>query len=287
MTGAWNHRQVNAAGMQFHVVEAGPADGKPVLLLHGFPETWWAWRHQLPALAAAGYRVYALDLRGFGDSDKQPQNYELVNLTRDVAGVMRALALQEVVVVGHAVGGAIAWLTPLASRRVAAVVAVCAPHPLGARAWRGVTVRGLGRYLRFKMPLLPQRRLRDGRLVRHVLTQWSAPASRAAVLEAADKYCAAMAQPRAAEAALEHLRVSTLRRSTRAELATPIQVPVLSLRAEADPLAGHRQYALDPQFAPGGVQVVSVPQAGHFLPEEAPGAVNEALVAFLRQVHRP
>ena len=72
--GPWQHRFVSANGARFHVVEAGSDPAAPlVVLLHGFPEHWWAWRHQLPALAAAGYRAVAMDLRGAGASDKPPQ----------------------------------------------------------------------------------------------------------------------------------------------------------------------------------------------------------------------
>ena len=72
-----------------HVAEAGT--GPLVILLHGFPEFWWSWRHQLPALAAAGMRAVAVDLRGYGDSDKPPRGYDLWTLAGDVAGLVRAL----------------------------------------------------------------------------------------------------------------------------------------------------------------------------------------------------
>ena len=89
--GPWQHRHVAANGARFHVAEAGPADGPLVLLLHGFPEFWWAWRDQLPALAAAGYRAVAMDLRGYGGSDKTPDGYDPVTLAQDVSGVVKAL----------------------------------------------------------------------------------------------------------------------------------------------------------------------------------------------------
>ena len=87
--GPWRHRFVAANGGRFHVAEAG--SGPLVLLLHGFPEFWWAWRHQLPVLAAAGYHAVAMDLRGYGASDKPPRGYDTPTLTADVAGVVRAL----------------------------------------------------------------------------------------------------------------------------------------------------------------------------------------------------
>jgi pimeloyl-ACP methyl ester carboxylesterase len=101
--GPWTHREVSANGIQLHVVEIG--DGPLALLLHGFPEFWWAWRHQLPALAAAGRRAVAVDLRGYGDSDKPPRGYDLWTLSGDVAGLVRALGERQADLVGHDWGG--------------------------------------------------------------------------------------------------------------------------------------------------------------------------------------
>src|ERR1700745_1650491 len=74
--GPWAHRSVSANGTRFHAAEAG--DGPLVLLLHGFPEFWWTWRHQLATLPDAGFRAVAVDLRGYGGSDKPPRGYDLV-----------------------------------------------------------------------------------------------------------------------------------------------------------------------------------------------------------------
>jgi alpha-beta hydrolase superfamily lysophospholipase len=71
--GPWRHRFVAANGARFHVAEAGDPDGPLVLFLHGFPQFWWAWRHQLAAAADAGYHAVAMDLRGYGASDKPPR----------------------------------------------------------------------------------------------------------------------------------------------------------------------------------------------------------------------
>ena len=105
--GPWTHREVSAGGTRFHVAESG--SGPLVLLLHGFPEFWWSWRHQLPALAAAGFRAVAPDLRGYGASDKPPRGYDVPTLAADVAGLVRALGEREAVVVGHDWGGLLAW----------------------------------------------------------------------------------------------------------------------------------------------------------------------------------
>ncbi|EGV13355.1 alpha/beta fold hydrolase [Actinomyces sp. oral taxon 175] len=93
--GPWTHRNLTARGTRFHVALAGPeapaGAGPLTLLVHGFPECWWTWRHVIPALAQAGHRVAALDLRGFGGSDRPPSGYDLVTLAQDLAAVVRSL----------------------------------------------------------------------------------------------------------------------------------------------------------------------------------------------------
>lgn len=84
------HRDVAANGARFHIAELG--DGPLVLLLHGFPQFWWTWRHQLTALADAGFRAVAMDLRGVGGSDRTPRGYDPANLALDITGVIRSSA---------------------------------------------------------------------------------------------------------------------------------------------------------------------------------------------------
>ena len=109
LPGPWTHRDISARGTRFHAAELG--EGPLVLLLHGFPESWWSWARQLVVLAEAGYRGVAVDLRGYGGSDKPPRGYDLVTLAGDAAGLIRALGEANAVVVGHDWGGLVAWST--------------------------------------------------------------------------------------------------------------------------------------------------------------------------------
>jgi pimeloyl-ACP methyl ester carboxylesterase len=101
------HTRIAANGLSFHVALAGPEQGPLVLLLHGFPEFWYGWRHQADALAGAGYRVAMPDQRGYGDSDKPRgvRHYALDILADDVAAMALALGAERFVVVGHDWGG--------------------------------------------------------------------------------------------------------------------------------------------------------------------------------------
>jgi pimeloyl-ACP methyl ester carboxylesterase len=107
------HRQVETNGIRMHVAEAGT--GPLVVLLHGFPESWYSWRHQIPALAAAGFHVAAPDQRGYGRTDRPEPiaAYDIFQLTGDVVGLVHALGETQAVVVGHDWGAAVAWFCAL------------------------------------------------------------------------------------------------------------------------------------------------------------------------------
>jgi pimeloyl-ACP methyl ester carboxylesterase len=104
-------RRIDVGEVRLAVTEAGAPSGEPVLLLHGFPELAHSWRHQLPALAAAGYHAVAPDLRGYGASDRPPavEDYAAPKLVGDVAGLIRALGHESAHIVGHDWGGGLAW----------------------------------------------------------------------------------------------------------------------------------------------------------------------------------
>ena len=122
------HRRVHSNGISMHVAEAG--EGFPVLFCHGFPELWYSWRHQLRALAAAGFRAIAPDQRGYGDTDapQAVEAYSIHHLVGDLTGLLDALAIERAVVVGHDWGGLVAWqMAQLAAHRVAGVVGVNTP----------------------------------------------------------------------------------------------------------------------------------------------------------------
>ena len=111
-----SHRILDAAGTRIHVAEQGAAEGRPVaLMIHGFPESWYSWRHQLPALAEAGYHAVAMDVRGYGRSSKPTgvADYRMVCKVADVVGLVSALCADDVTVIGHDWGAPIAWTSAL------------------------------------------------------------------------------------------------------------------------------------------------------------------------------
>ncbi|WP_245565446.1 alpha/beta fold hydrolase [Nocardioides insulae] len=110
---AARHQLSDVNGIRIHSVELGPEEGPMVLFVHGFPESWYSWRHQLPALADAGYRAVALDVRGYGRSSKPAaiEDYRMVRHVADNLALVRALGAETAVIVGHDWGAPIAWTT--------------------------------------------------------------------------------------------------------------------------------------------------------------------------------
>lgn len=130
MTSAVDHVFVEAGELRMHAAVAGPSDGRVVLLCHGFPESWYSWRHQLSALAEAGYRVIAPDQRGYGQTDAPPDvaAYSQLHLAGDLVGLLAALGVESATVVGHDWGAPVAWHAALLRPDVfPAVVGISVP----------------------------------------------------------------------------------------------------------------------------------------------------------------
>jgi pimeloyl-ACP methyl ester carboxylesterase len=259
-----------------------------VLLLHGFPEFWWCWRHQLVALGADGLRAAAVDLRGYGASDKPPRGYDLPTLATDVAGLITALGERDAVVVGHGWGGLIAWtvgaLHPDVVRRLAVIGA---PHPLRLRRAvlaGGRQLRALSHAMAFQVPWRPERELvaDNSAYVVRLLQEWSAggwPDE-----ESERRYREAVQIPGVAHCALEYYRwaVRSLVRPDGVRYArrmrAPIAAPTLQLHGALDP-------CVLPAVARGAEQFVrapyvwrEIPNVGHFPHVEAPGLVSTELM---------
>lgn len=288
--GPWTHRAVSAGGTRFHVAEAG--DGPLVLLLHGFPEFWWSWHNQLVSLSEAGYRAAAVDLRGYGASDKPPRGYDLVTLADDAAGLVRALGEANAIVVGHDWGGLLAWTMAVYHPKVVQrLVAVSAPHPLRLRQAVRTEIRRQGwaarHALGFQLPWLPERRLLrdDAALVGRMLHAWSAPGWPDTETEQLVRQ--AIQIPGVAHSTLEYHRwlIRSLPRPDGIRYAhrmrTPIQVPTMQLHGSLD-------RCTLPASAQGSGRYVAAPYrwkliegAGHFPHEERPQAFDAQLLGWL------
>ena len=263
--------------------------GPLILLVHGFPECWWTWRHVIPALAQAGHRVGALDLRGFGGSDRPPSGYDLLALAQDLAAVVRSLGHERAVVVGAGLGGQVAWALPhVAPDLTTAIVPVGAPHPLALRSLRARALSGPAlQYVSLRIPGLAERRLRSRSALEGLLRSWAGPHTREAVAEEAPYYAALLSRPGAAHSALEPLRNLVLSRAETAALDKPVTVPVLSVQGELDPVQPAQAYARDTHHVAGDLRQATIRRSGHFPQEETPAGFVRALLPFLADVAPP
>jgi pimeloyl-ACP methyl ester carboxylesterase len=297
--GPWAHRDVYANGIRLHVAETG--EGPLVLMLHGFGEFWWSWRNQLTALGDAGFRAVAVDLRGYGDSDKPPRGYDGWTLSGDVAGLIKSLGERKAHLVGHGWGGMLAWtVAALHPRLVRSVSALSGPHPLALRReFRRTLLRGrranqaraFGELFAAQLPIAPERRLtRDGadrieaRLRRLSGPQWT---YRPEFAEAVHNFREAALVTGVAHSALEYYRwavraqVRTDGRRFAEAMGRPVTVPVLQVHGALDPYVLAPTMAASTHWISGRSQSVSLPDTGHFPHQEKPDLVNQALKGFL------
>lgn len=288
--GPWEHKYVAANGARFHVAELG--EGPLVLMLHGFPQFWYTWRHQMVALAEAGYRVAAMDLRGYGASDKPPRGYDTYMSTLDTASVIRALGEADAVVIGQGLGGLVAWTMPTFRPDVTrAVGSLSMPHPRVLRhaMWRHNAQRSASHWLvDLQWPFRPERAMaRSHDYVESLLTAWASPFGNYPSHDDVERYGAAMQIPFVAHSAAEHYRwlgrssirpdgPIFMRRVRRA-----VRVPVLQLQGSDDRCVLRAATTGSGAYVSGAYTYVGIDKAGHFLTEEAPDAVNAALVDWL------
>ncbi|MGI8697016.1 MAG: alpha/beta fold hydrolase [Mycobacteriales bacterium] len=293
--GPWTHTEVSANGVRLHVVEAGT--GPLVLLLHGFPQFWWSWRHQLSALADAGFRVAAPDLRGYAGSDKPPRGYDAFTLAADVAALVRVLGERDAIVVGTDWGATLAWTVALTHPRVVRRLAVIGmPHPLRLQQALLHDPRGQAsasrHTLTFQLPRYAEGLLTrdEGAYIGQILNDWSGPRwpRTADFADAADRYRAAMQLPAAAHCALEYHRWlvrSQLRTDGwryRKVMSRPVGVPTLQLHGGADPNMLARSAQGSGRYVAAPYEWRAFAGIGHFPAEEAPELVSGELIAWAK-----
>ncbi|WP_255170473.1 alpha/beta fold hydrolase [Natrononativus amylolyticus] len=295
-----DHRDCLVGGLRLHYVAAGPTDGPLVVLLHGFPEHWYSWRRQLPALADAGYRVVAPDMRGYNRSEKPHgvDAYRLERLTGDLTGLIETLEGDgaSARVVGHDWGGVVAWATATARPAVVdRLVVLNAPHPTkyvrelsaeqAARAWYAML---------FQLPRFPEALLRaDGYRALEDIFREEPIRPGAFTEDEISRFVRAMARPGALTSALNYYRAFA-RHTVRENAPGAIPIvgrqfvdPVERIEAPTLVLWGERDGALTVEQTEGleryasDVRVRRYPDAGHWIHADRPESVTAELRSFL------
>lgn len=280
------HQQIITNGINLHVVQDGPSAGRLVILLHGFPEFWYGWRRQIPYLAAAGYRVWAPDQRGYNLSDK-PEGiaaYTLDELAADVIGLMDAAGQEKAFVVGHDWGAAVAWwVAAKYPERVARMVVLNVPHlsVMKAHVRRSLAQMRKSWYvLFFQLPWLPERlaRQRNWNAAVQSLRLSSRPGT--FTDRDLDTYRQAWSQPKAYKSMLNWYR-AVLRKPSVPPASPRIRVPTLLIWGAQDRYLGREMAQPSIDLCDDG-RLVFIEGATHWVQHEEPDRVNSLIDGFLR-----
>jgi len=309
---------VKTNGIDMAVYEAGPKDGFPVVLCHGFPELAFSWRHQLPALAAAGYRVIAPDQRGYGRTSRPEavEAYDMVHLTGDLVGLLDTLGLQKAVFVGHDWGGLVVWQMPLMhAERVAGVIGVNTPflaRPpidpiMGMKALYGedmyivyfqkpgeadaVLAKDVGKVFRFFM--------RKNGMTAEAFAQMPEELKRFALLKALEmdealwpgellltepemQYFVESFSRTGFTGGINWYRNFSRNWKISGELAQKVRQPSLMIMAEDDVVLSPKMAAGMERFVPD-LEKVLIRKCGHWTQQEHPEETNAAMIDWLKR----
>ena len=285
MQPGWNSRFQTVNGVNLHVVEAGPAGGRPLILLHGFPEFWWAWRRQIQPLADAGFRVIVPDMRGYNLSEAPQRlaDYHLDVLASDVTALASALGHDRFDLVGHDWGGVVAWWVAVrAPSRVRRLVIMDAPHP---DVFAGQILRHPTQALRsayamfFQLPWLPEATLGAFRFAG--LRKMMAATARDGAFEDGDldHYVRAWERPRRFTAMLNYYRALRRRKPHGKSRVTP---PTLVLWGAEDS-ALEVGVARESVKLCGDARLEVLPDATHWLHLEEPEWVVDLILDHLQR----
>jgi len=274
------HSTIKTNGIRLHVVQTGPKSGVPVLLLHGFPEFWYGWRSQIPALAAADCRVIVPDQRGYNLSDKPRgiKSYRIEELTNDILGLIDALEYEKVNLVGHDWGALVAWMLAIKHpERFHRLGIINVPHPVVMRRFLRRDFEQMRRSwyaLFFQLPWLPEMILR---LVSAGMRRSAKP--NAFTGEDIEKYEEAWSQPGAMTAMLNWYRAAFWHRP---QIINDMRVRVrtLMLWGVKDPALSYRMARPSIDYCDDG-NLIFFPDATHWVQHEEPEVVNRQILNFL------
>jgi pimeloyl-ACP methyl ester carboxylesterase len=280
------HTTITTNGINLHVVLAGPRDGPPVILLHGFPEFWRGWSKQIEPLANAGYRVIVPDQRGYNLSDrpKGVKSYHMDMLVADILGLIKALGYQKTNLVGHDWGAAVAWEVAIRHPEWLCKLGILnAPHPA---VMRNFLRRGDPEQLRrswyifaFQVPWLPEYLMQKNNWRNAVRALRGSGKIDTFTDEDIVEYKKAWSQPGAMRAMINYYRAAALYWRTSNGNQT-VKVPTLMLWGMQDVALSHRMARLSLDYCDDG-KLVIFEDATHWVQHDEAYAVTQYLLNFI------
>ena len=291
MQPTYEHHFIATNGITLHVVQAGPPAGPVVILLHGFPEFWQGWRYQIDALAAAGYRVWAPDQRGYNLSDRPAGTnaYNLDILAADIAGLIDATGRDKVYLVGHDWGANVAWWVALQyPDRLHKLAILNVPHPSVMRRHlrESTTQRRRSWYIFFfQLPWLPEAATRAGNWRAGV--QALADSSRPGTFSPADVdlYRRVWSRPGAMRGMINWYRAILQQPAARLD-SYRVTVPTLLIWGKQDKFLEYQMAQPSIDLCDDG-RLVMIDTATHWVQHEEPGRVNLLLTDFFHGLPIP
>lgn len=279
------HSFIETNGVKLHVAQAGPKSGIPVVLLHGFPEFWYGWRKQIPALVDAGCRVIVPDQRGYNLSDKPKgvKSYRMDELVKDILGLIDALEYEKANLVGHDWGAVVAWM--LANRhpeRLHKLGILNVPHPAVMRRFLTRDLEQIRRswyVFLFQLPWLPERGMRQNDWRGAVSALRGSGKIHTFDKEDIAKYKEAWSQPGAMTSMIHWYR-AVVRHQSKMVNGSRIKVPTLMMWGMKDAALSHRMARPSMDYVDEG-NLIFFPEATHWVQHDAAEEVNHYLVDFL------
>lgn len=287
LSSTWQHQYIETNHIKLHCVTQG--EGELLILLHGFPEFWYSWRYQIQALSRY-FKVVVPDLRGYNYSDKPSQGYDIDTLTADIRGVIASLGYAKAYIVGHDLGGAIAWnLAQKFPHLVERLAILNAPHPQSffrelttnfeqiAKSWY---------ILAFQIPALPEWAIQQN-LKNFVNEVFRGQAVRKGAFTGKEQqiYQEALSRPGVISSALNYYRQLLSPTNGLAwweQKKQSITVPTLVLWGQEDPLWGKKLLDGLEKLVSAPFELKVIPDCGHWIQQEVPQIVNRELIKFFR-----
>lgn len=294
----WEQGSATVNDIKIHYVASG--SGELVLLLHGFPEFWYSWRHQIPFLSK-GFKVVAPDMRGYNESDKPAgvASYSTSLLVQDMKSFIRSFGKSKAVVVGHDWGGAVAWnLAMVAPEYVKKLVILNCPHPLALiESYTSMNFRQLQRswyVFFFQQPEVPERVLsRDNFEFLRMMLLGSAVNKKAFSAEDMNRFAEAWSKPGALTASINYYRANMnpaqimmtpkIQQDTISKRFPKVKCPTLVIWGENDAALDKSLTLGMEKYVEGAFEIKYIQNCGHWVQQEASDQVNKYLLDFLQK----
>ena len=279
------HKWIETNGITLHLVQDGPPNGPLVILLHGFPEFWYGWRRQIPALAQAGYRVWAPDQRGYSRSDKPAgiAAYNLDELAQDVLGLIQAAGEEQAAVIGHDWGAGVAWWLAMKHPQAVRKLGILnVPHPA---VQRRLMRQDPGQLLRswymffFQIPWLPEMLMSLNHYAGMARALEGSARPGTFTPEDLARYREAWSQPGALTSMIHWYR-AIFRHPPRPAPDIRIHAPTRIIWGARDRFLKLEGARISLELCDQG-ELTVIPEATHWVQHEEAARVNELLLAFL------